>query len=70
MRHKQQIIYDGMAFFNPFGQNDWYLHILTINIIKCEVMKHRAANSQFFHSKFWEETERHGEKQTGYFSIW
>lgn len=67
MRHKQQIIYDEMVFFNPSGQIDWYLHILTISIIKCEVMKH--SNLLFpnsFTPNLEKQTECHCEKQIGY----
>ena len=67
MRHKKQIIYDEMVSINPFGQIDWYLHFLTISIIKCEKMKHsNLLISNSFTPNFEKKTECLYEKQIGY----
>ena len=39
--------------FNAFGQIDWYLYILTINIIKCEIIKYsKLLIPKTFHFSF------------------
>lgn len=56
-----------MIFFNPFGQPDLYLCILTISSIKFEVMKHsNLLIPKPFHSKFLEKIKDVTEKETGH----